>query len=364
MSISPLKIFCHPERLRSGINNHHTPPITLDIDLTTLCNNRCPNCTYLDQRILPAQFLPKELAKKAIDQASAFGIKAVTFTGGGEPTLHPDFSEIVAFSQRQGLKAGLITNGLNYNQQIATRTLPYFSWVRFSLDAGTPSVYANSHGLGARPFLRTINNIKQALAIREKSALPVILGASYLVSEPNRPDFEAAINLTLGKIGLDRLQFKPMRLANHRLPGKAYIDFERLGSANKLLAEIVGGSPHANRVILSRFSMQTKRTYHHCLGQQWTTALGSDGKLYICCEHKYDPRFLLGDLAADSLPSIWRSKRREQLIGSLNPKQSCFLGCKLHEMNTLLTDALIAPDRLEESINEHSGPTNDEVNFI
>lgn len=364
MSISPLKIFCHPKRLRDGVKNPHTPPITLDIDLTTLCSNRCPNCTYLDQRKLPARLLPTDLAKKVIKQATDFGIKAITFTGGGEPVLHPDFAEIVAFSRQQGLKAGLITSGHDYSQQIAERTLPYFSWIRFSLDAGSPDVYAATHGLNAKHFQRTVDNIRKASAIREKNKLPVILGASYLVFQPNQTDFKAAIDLALGKMGLDRLQFKPMRLANSHLPGGAYFNFENLVSANKLLEEIMHDSPYADRIILSRFSMQTKRVYRRCLGQQWTTALGSDGKLYVCCEHKYDQRFLLGDLSTDSLPDIWRSERRKKFVESLEPNKSCFLGCKLHEMNNILADALNAPGRLEQLIEEHSGPTNDEVNFI
>ncbi|MDD5593854.1 MAG: radical SAM protein, partial [Candidatus Margulisbacteria bacterium] len=213
------------------------------MDLTTLCSNRCPNCTYLDQRKLPARLLPVDLAKKTIKQAADFGIKAITFTGGGEPVLHPDFAEIVAFSQQQGLRAGLITSGHDYNQQIAEKTLPHFSWVRFSLDAGTPGVYAATHGLSTSHFWRTVDNIQKAVAIREKDKLPVILGASYLIFQSNQADFKAAIDLALGKMGLDRLQFKPMRLANPHLPGGAYFNFENLAPANKLLGEIMHDSP-------------------------------------------------------------------------------------------------------------------------
>ncbi|MFA4844069.1 MAG: radical SAM protein [Candidatus Margulisiibacteriota bacterium] len=364
MKISPLKIFRHPGSLRSGVNNLHTPPITLDMDLTTLCSNRCPECTYRDQRLLPARFLPKELAKKAIEQAADFGIKAITFTGGGEPVLHPDFAEIAAFSQQQGLKAGLITSGHDYSQQIAERTLPYFSWVRFSLDAGSPDVYAATHGLNANHFQRTVDNIREASAIREKNKLPVILGASYLVFQPNQTDFKTAIGLALGEMGLDRLQFKPMRTANCHMPGGTCFNFGKLESANNLLADIKRDSPYADRIILSRFSMQTKRVYRRCLGQQWTTALGSDGKLYVCCEYKYDRRYFLGDLSAQTLQDIWRSDWRKKVVESLDPNKSCFLGCKLHEMNNILADALNSPGRLEQLIEKHSGPSNDEVDFI
>jgi hypothetical protein len=52
-------------------------------------------------------------------------------TGGGEPTLHPDFNELVTWLAMLGIKIGLITNG---TQSHHVRTWKAFSWVRVSIN--------------------------------------------------------------------------------------------------------------------------------------------------------------------------------------------------------------------------------------
>jgi MoaA/NifB/PqqE/SkfB family radical SAM enzyme len=49
--------------------------------------------------------------KECISQFHQIGLSGVEFTGGGEPTLHPQFNEIVEFCYDIGLKVGLCTNG-------------------------------------------------------------------------------------------------------------------------------------------------------------------------------------------------------------------------------------------------------------
>jgi organic radical activating enzyme len=62
------------------------------------------------------------------------GLKAVILTGGGEPTLYPQFNELVQWIKRdQGLNVALITNGTT-SERFEPETLSCFSWVRVSVN--------------------------------------------------------------------------------------------------------------------------------------------------------------------------------------------------------------------------------------
>ena len=42
--------------------------------------------------------MPYTLAVNVVGQLAAAGVCSVTWTGGGEPTLHPDFDRIIEYT--------------------------------------------------------------------------------------------------------------------------------------------------------------------------------------------------------------------------------------------------------------------------
>ena len=92
-----------------------TPPLVW-LEITRKCNMRCPHC-YIsagDERVLE---LPTSKLKEILTQMSEMGVWAVAITGG-EPTLHPDFVEIVNHAHKCGLLIGIATNGLLLSDDI------------------------------------------------------------------------------------------------------------------------------------------------------------------------------------------------------------------------------------------------------
>ena len=121
----------HPEMfnaLRNGIGR----PESLQVSLTNRCNLSCVFCSVAE-RELKQQWDYYDLCK-AIQAFIKVGIKTIEFSGGGEPTLHPDFNTIVHYSKGLGLKLGLITNGLRL-QYIPNHVLSCFDWIRISMVA-------------------------------------------------------------------------------------------------------------------------------------------------------------------------------------------------------------------------------------
>lgn len=85
-------------------------PVDLCIELTTACNFACGNCFSRSWRGLPGVHADLEAVQREINNARA-GIIRVCITGG-EPTLHPDFEQMVSLpSLYSDLGFVLSTNG-------------------------------------------------------------------------------------------------------------------------------------------------------------------------------------------------------------------------------------------------------------
>lgn len=107
-------------------------PLHLSVNLTNQCNLMCAYCSCRD-RENAGTALDTELLKGWIWELRQRGLGAVEFTGGGEPTLHPDFIPLVEYVSSLCLPLALVTNGTRLDR-IPDDTLSSFAWVRVSWD--------------------------------------------------------------------------------------------------------------------------------------------------------------------------------------------------------------------------------------
>ncbi|MGQ4827615.1 radical SAM protein, partial [Enterococcus faecalis] len=83
--------------------------------------------------------------------------RGVSFTGGGEPMLHKDFTSIIVHARQVGLDVGLITNGSAITARNVDVLVDNLSWVRVSMAGGDPESYKAVQGVDH--FDRVIANI-------------------------------------------------------------------------------------------------------------------------------------------------------------------------------------------------------------
>ncbi|MBI2633430.1 MAG: radical SAM protein [Parcubacteria group bacterium] len=120
-------------------------PISINFDLTTGCNYRCPYCVDIEL-LNSGKKYSFETIQKTIDTLVDNGLKSVILIGGGEPTVHRDFGATVKYLTQKGLQIGIVSNG-GYIEKII-EVASYFKkgdWVRFSLDAGTDKTFLGLH---------------------------------------------------------------------------------------------------------------------------------------------------------------------------------------------------------------------------
>jgi MoaA/NifB/PqqE/SkfB family radical SAM enzyme len=153
-------------------------PISINLDLTSACNFSCSYC--VDSMILnTGSYLKLEEIKKTINFLHSKGLLSVILVGGGEPTLHKDFGEIVDYLKSKKLEVGIVTNGsrLDKVQEVAD-LLEKGDWVRISIDAAKQETFENLHRPKTDVTLDRI--LEKAKKLKERNPM-VSLGYSFVI---------------------------------------------------------------------------------------------------------------------------------------------------------------------------------------
>src|SRR5437868_5069286 len=99
------------------------------------CNLACKYCNEYDDFSKP---VPLELMFKRVDKLGELGTSVVTISGG-EPLLHPELDEIIGRIRKNGIVAGMITNGyLLMPDRIERLNRVGLEWLQISIDNVNP----------------------------------------------------------------------------------------------------------------------------------------------------------------------------------------------------------------------------------
>jgi MoaA/NifB/PqqE/SkfB family radical SAM enzyme len=153
-------------------------PISINLDLTSACNFSCPFC--VDSKLINAgKSLTLEEVKKTIHTLHSHGLLSVILIGGGEPTLHKDFGEIVRYIKRKKLQLGIVTNGSRLEKiEAVAGELKKKDWVRISIDAAGEEVFKALHLPKTQVTLGQI--LEKAKKVKKKNP-EISLGYSFVV---------------------------------------------------------------------------------------------------------------------------------------------------------------------------------------
>lgn len=149
------------------INDLNEVPYLFSLELTTLCDNACKGCINVQ---VPKAQKNKQYAflkdwKKHIDTIAPYA--TVIRITGGEPTLHPEFQDIVRYIDSLGIYHSLFTTGrwttqLNSPEKIIATYVNcnYFVGFLISLHGSTASSHQQFVQSTSNAFKQTCNNIR------------------------------------------------------------------------------------------------------------------------------------------------------------------------------------------------------------
>lgn len=312
------KILRYPEVMAKIQRGERVYPLNIEVDLANTCNLRCRWCAFAYTH--DSQQLPYDLALRVIGECADVGVKALTFTGGGEPTTHPRFAEICRAAHEGGLAVGLYTNGLR--RQPLVDAAPYLSWAYFSIDEATPKQYHVSKGV--HKFWTVLENVQGLVG-------KTVVGMGFLLHAGNYRQAPKMVELAGGS-GANYCQLRP--LVGER-------DYSWLPECLGILRGLRCSA--FVRISFERFeqllSGDTSRCYAVCRGSELTPCIGAGGEVWVCP----NTRGLrsLGNLHDATLREIWAG-REQQMVG-----EDCRVACRNHALNETLEYVCSAAPHME-----------------
>src|ERR1700683_445974 len=137
-------------------------PICLAGELTYACNLSCVHCLSSSGRRDPRELTTDE-CKAVIDTLQRMQVFYVNI-GGGEPTVRPDFWELVDYATAHQVGVKFSTNGVKLDAAAAARLAASdYVDVQISLDGATAEVNDAVRGPGSyATALRAMENLQAA----------------------------------------------------------------------------------------------------------------------------------------------------------------------------------------------------------
>jgi MoaA/NifB/PqqE/SkfB family radical SAM enzyme len=315
------KVLAHIDYLAAYKHGRVLPPILVELDMTNACNHHCPGCT--GGRCVSAT-LSLDEAQLILTECADYGVKAVTFAGGGEPLVNPATIEAAEHAAAAGLHVGIITNGSFLDTIAARRLLAVCEWVRVSLDADGPDMFARTHGANAAVYAQVIGNILQAARIKRSGGLSCTLGVGFLVGAATRGGMVEAARQFRGS-GVDYIQFRPFH-----------------GSALDVSAELAQCRRYEQngyRVVFSpsKFARPSARTYSRCHAAALIAVIQADGNMPFCCHLRECPDICpyLGNALMTPIWQIWESEGRRKILAEFST-DGCMPNCRADAHNRLI----------------------------
>ena len=306
---SPHKILNHVEKLQQIAQGQTVFPITVEIDPSNKCNHRCDWCVSIESHT--GEKLDLDQFHELIAELKRARTRSIVIKGGGEPTLHPEFNEMVRAGSSEGLSVGLISNGTLPWAGSVEAVLECCEWVRISLDAASSTTHRAIHGSG--DFVKITDNIK-ALS---RGAEATLVGINF-VAEPRNYQEILAFTQMARVFGAGYVSIRCV-FDKQNPPSEGVRRSMRQQAA---AAKALEGDSF--RVLLGNFtddylSGQEEREFpfQKCLGPNLIGIVGADAEVYACCFLRGNKQFSFGNLADEKFEEIWNGKRRKQVMESV-----------------------------------------------
>jgi MoaA/NifB/PqqE/SkfB family radical SAM enzyme len=345
------KLFAHMDRLTVLQAGGMPVPVNVEIDLSNRCSLGCEWCHFAythtrgplkGKRAKPVgavaggDLMDTELAFDIVDQLIDAGVCSITWTGGGEPTLHPDFDDIVEHGAGR-IAQGIYTHGGHIDDNRAALLKEHFTFVYVSLDAADAESYKRDKGVDR--FGKVCENIGRLVAADGDAAV----GVGYLVTPGNWRKVWAAASLA-HDLAVDYIQFRPTIMYDQANPDGLAEDTVWIDRVLEDLSQL----SHFGHVIvdLDRFRLYKNwhgHDYHTCFWSGLQTVVTPNGKMWTCVNKREHPGAEIGDLSQERFAVAWSRNRLAQVAAD------CRVMCRGHLPNVTLNQ-IMAPQAHAEFI--------------
>lgn len=147
------------------------PPI-VQVTVTNVCDMQCRHCPHTLYKREPTYrraYMPMSVFRKVADECADYPGSCLRIFGWGEPLLHPQLPDMIAYAKRCGVTTtNLITNGLKLHDEYSRSLIRAgLDVLEVSIDALTAETYAQVRG-EPRNLWTVVANTQRYIAIRDQ----------------------------------------------------------------------------------------------------------------------------------------------------------------------------------------------------
>lgn len=336
---SNYKIVWFNDKLVSLRDNIITPPIYVRIKLTNRCCHNCFFCVYrihglkswknsMHNHVHLNDELSKDKVFEVLDDFKEMGVKAVTYSGGGEPLLHKNVVDIFNKTKTNGIDLSVITNGQLLNGRKA-EALKDAKWVRISMDYYDRNSFVESRGCTKRHYNDIIKNISRFVTIKNKCC---DVSVNFIITQKNYKHI-VDVTILLKDLGVSNIRFSPVWLDD-------FINYHRTMEKDVMRNLDMAKEYESDSFkIYNSYNItneQSKREYNKCYVQQIIPAIGADYNVYNCHNKSYDSDAIIGNIRKQSFKKMWFSKRTRKHFMEFDPMINCNCQCANDAKNKFL----------------------------
>lgn len=281
-------------------------PIAIEIHPTAMCNHKCVHCSYKERNEDRAA-IPKEIMNHLVDSVINMKIRAVYFSGGGEPTLYPGLGEHINKLHDSGIECSIITNGSCFGQMGLTPIADKLNYIAISvpgIDEGT------FKGITGTQNLEKVLELPGQIKGMHGGRSPVI-GARIVLTNRNYRQVGDFLSVIREK-GFDYALFKIVRDYEDNgqgldKGGEEYLknEIEKYGHIDENFTNIKNIFGYK---ALPDFKKRCWTNYYGMLAN-----VSTDGRVYPNIVEIDREEFCIGSLYEESLESMWNGRRHEKV---------------------------------------------------
>jgi radical SAM protein with 4Fe4S-binding SPASM domain len=270
-------------------------PICLSIEPTTACNLRCPECpSGLRSFKRPTGNLKLNQFKKWLEPVKDT-IWSINFYFQGEPYIHPQIHEAIAYADKAGIYTMTSTNGHFLDVDQAEKIVQSgLDRLIISIDGTTQETY-EAYRIGG-DLMKVLEGVQNIKAARKKanSRKPYLI-FQFLVVKPNEHQISDLRKLA-EEHGVDEVKLKTAQIYDYQ-HGSLFIPEQEIYSRYKK-------GKNGNYVLKNKLN-------NHCWKLWHSPVITWDGKVVPCCFDK-DANHVLGELESHDLKSVWSNSDYEE----------------------------------------------------
>ncbi len=342
---SNLKIFHYQNKLDSlkkDIKNIQAP-IHIRIKPTNVCNHNCWYCAYksdtlqLGQDMVEKDFIPELKMMEILQDIKDMNVKAVTFSGGGEPFTYRYFLQTIKKLIEYKIPFASLTNGSKLDGEIAELFALNATWLRVSIDGYDDESYANARSVKVGEFSKVIQNMKNFSSIPNRKCN---LGVSFIIDNKNYIKTYEFIEL-MKNIGVDSIKISPCVISNNSVENDNYHKVLIL-TVQEQISKAKEDFEDDNFEIFDSyhlFNNEIDKTYTWCPYSQILPVIGADLNIYPCQDKAYNlDNGLVGSIKEKSFKEFWYDDKNK--FFKIDPSIHCQNRCVADGKNKMILDYL------------------------